>query len=158
VDADVATMTLLERLNDGGEVFLTHTNVAGRAVLRIAIGSPATTPAHVERVWALLRENYDFLAADFAAAARERAEAERAAREQAERERAERAEQERAERERVEQEQAERERVEQEQAQAEQAPEASADAWDVGTAQPADATTGTTDAATVDLGAAGQRG
>ena len=28
VDADVATMTLLERLNDGGEVFLTHTTVA----------------------------------------------------------------------------------------------------------------------------------
>ena len=27
VDADVATMTLLERLNDGGEVFLTHTTV-----------------------------------------------------------------------------------------------------------------------------------
>jgi aromatic-L-amino-acid decarboxylase len=149
-------MTLLERLNDGGEVFLTHTNVAGRAVLRIAIGSPATTPAHVERVWALLRENYDFLAADFAAAARERAEAERAAREQAERERAERAEQERVERERVEQERAERARVEQ--AQAEQAPEASAEAWDVGPAQPADAATGTTDAATVDLGAAGQRG
>ena len=30
VDADVATMTLLERLNDGGEVFLTHTTVGGR--------------------------------------------------------------------------------------------------------------------------------
>ena len=29
VDADVATMTLLERLNDGGEVFLTHTTVGG---------------------------------------------------------------------------------------------------------------------------------
>jgi aromatic-L-amino-acid decarboxylase len=90
VDADVATMTLLERLNDGGEVFLTHTTVGGRAVLRVAIGSPATTRAHVERVWALLREGHDWLAADFAAAARERTEAERTAREQAERERAER--------------------------------------------------------------------
>jgi aromatic-L-amino-acid decarboxylase len=84
VDADVATMTLLERLNDGGQVFLTHTTVAGRAVLRVAIGSPATTRAHVERVWALLRENHDWLAADFAAAAAEREaarEAERARRE-----------------------------------------------------------------------------
>jgi aromatic-L-amino-acid decarboxylase len=75
VDDDVATMTLLERLNDGGEVFLTHTNVGGKAVLRIAVGSPATTPAHVARVWTLLREGYDFLAADFAAVAAEHAAA-----------------------------------------------------------------------------------
>jgi aromatic-L-amino-acid decarboxylase len=79
VDADVATMTLLERINDGGEVFLTHTTVGGSAVLRVAIGSPATTPAHVERVWALLCEAYDWLAADFATAAAERAAVERAA-------------------------------------------------------------------------------
>jgi aromatic-L-amino-acid decarboxylase len=72
VDADVATMTLLERLNDGGEVFLTHTLVGGQAVLRIAIGAPASTRASVERVWALLREGHDWLAADFAAAAAER--------------------------------------------------------------------------------------
>ncbi|WP_324277457.1 hypothetical protein [Blastococcus brunescens] len=71
-------MTLLERLNDGGEVFLTHTNVGGNAVLRVAIGAPATTQAHVERVWALLGEHHDFLATDFAAAAAER-EAQRAA-------------------------------------------------------------------------------
>jgi aromatic-L-amino-acid decarboxylase len=73
VDADVATMTLLERLNDGGEVFLTHTNVRGDVVLRVAVGSPNTTREHVERVWALLCEGYDWLAADFAAAAAERA-------------------------------------------------------------------------------------
>ena len=86
VDADVATMTLLERLNDGGEVFLTHTSVGGRMVLRVAIGSPATTRAHVERLWTLLREGHDWLAADFAAAAREHAaeqERARAAAEQA---------------------------------------------------------------------------
>jgi aromatic-L-amino-acid decarboxylase len=75
VDADVATMTLLERLNDGGEVFLTHTTVRGQVVLRVAIGAPATTRAHVERVWTLLREGHDWLAADFAAAAAERAAA-----------------------------------------------------------------------------------
>jgi aromatic-L-amino-acid/L-tryptophan decarboxylase len=94
VDADVATMTLLERLNDGGEVFLTHTTVRGRAVLRLAVGAPATTKGHVERAWALLCGNHDWLAADFAeiAAARIRAEAERRAqveREVAEREAAE---------------------------------------------------------------------
>ncbi len=95
VDDDVATMTLLERLNDGGEVFLTHTTVAGRAVLRVAVGSPATTRAHVERVWTLLREAHDWLAADFAAAAAERAAAQAAERGRAEAERA-RAEAERA--------------------------------------------------------------
>ena len=80
VDADVATMTLLERLNDGGQVFLTHTTVHGQVVLRVAIGAPATTRAHVERAWALLREGYDWLAADFAAAAAERRAAEQAER------------------------------------------------------------------------------
>jgi aromatic-L-amino-acid decarboxylase len=84
VDADVATMTLLERLNDGGEVFLTHTTVRGQVVLRIAVGAPATTRAHVERVWTLLREGHDWLAADFAAAAAERAAEQERARQAAE--------------------------------------------------------------------------
>ncbi|SHN73499.1 aromatic-L-amino-acid decarboxylase [Geodermatophilus obscurus] len=73
VDADVATMTLLERLNDGGEVFLTHTTVRGQVVLRVAIGAPTTTRAHVERAWALLCGGHDWLAADFAESAAERA-------------------------------------------------------------------------------------
>jgi aromatic-L-amino-acid/L-tryptophan decarboxylase len=75
VDADVATMTLLERLNDGGEVFLTHTTVQGSVVLRVAIGAPSTTRAHVEQVWALLCQNHDWLANDFAEQTAERARA-----------------------------------------------------------------------------------
>jgi aromatic-L-amino-acid decarboxylase len=66
-------MTLLERLNDGGEVFLTHTSVGGQPVLRVAIGAPATTREHVDRLWALLCENHDWLANDFAEAAAQRA-------------------------------------------------------------------------------------
>jgi aromatic-L-amino-acid/L-tryptophan decarboxylase len=84
IDADVATMTLLDRLNDGGEVFLTHTTVGGAAVLRVAIGAPATTREHVERVWALLGEAHDWLARDFEEQAAERREAERREREAAE--------------------------------------------------------------------------
>jgi len=84
IDADVASMTLLDRLNDGGEVFLTHTTVDGAVVLRVAIGAPATTREHVQRVWALLGEAHDWLATDFAEQARERAEAERRQREEAE--------------------------------------------------------------------------
>ncbi len=49
-------MTLLERLVDGGEVFLTHTTVSGEVVLRVSIGAPATERRHVERLWALLGE------------------------------------------------------------------------------------------------------
>ena len=120
VDADVATMTLLERLNDGGEVFLTHTNVGGTVVLRVAVGAPATTPAHVERLWSLLREHHEFLATDFAAAAAER-EAERRARRAAEQEAAERAATERAEAQRAEAEREETERAEAEWAEAERA-------------------------------------
>ncbi|MCW2574989.1 MAG: hypothetical protein JWR66_1019 [Modestobacter sp.] len=84
VDADVATMTLLDRLNDGGEVFLTHTTVGGSAVLRVAIGAPATTREHVARTWTLLCEAHDWLANDFEEQARERREAERRQREEAE--------------------------------------------------------------------------
>jgi aromatic-L-amino-acid decarboxylase len=83
VDADVATMTLLERLNDGGEVFLTHTTVSGEAVLRVAVGAPTTTGAHVERLWTLLREAHDWLANDFQEQAAERRAAEQQARDEA---------------------------------------------------------------------------
>jgi aromatic-L-amino-acid decarboxylase len=88
VDADVATMTLLERLNDGGEVFLTHTTVGGQPVLRVAIGAPATTQEHVDRLWALLCENHDWLANDFAEAAAQRAREEQERRAAVEAERA----------------------------------------------------------------------
>src|SRR3954471_17099588 len=91
VDADVATMTLLERLNDGGQVFLTHTTVGGQAVLRLAIGAPATTRADVARAWALLCENHDWLAADFADQAAQPAAEHAAAPAEAERAAAERA-------------------------------------------------------------------
>src|SRR5215203_6936498 len=84
VDADVATMTLLDRLNDGGEVFLTHTTVGGSVVLRVAIGAPATTREHVQRVWALLGEAHDWLARDFEEQAAERRAAELREREAAE--------------------------------------------------------------------------
>jgi aromatic-L-amino-acid/L-tryptophan decarboxylase len=89
VDADVATMTLLERLNDGGEVFLTHTTVAGSTVLRVAVGTPTTTRRHVERLWTLLGEAHDWLANDFAEQLAERRASEQRAREEADRRAAE---------------------------------------------------------------------
>ncbi len=46
---------LLNGLNDGGEVFLSHTSLGGRYVLRLAIGNIRTTEEDVRRVWDRLR-------------------------------------------------------------------------------------------------------
>lgn len=52
---DAATRALLERVNASGAAFVTHTTVGGRFVLRVAIGSVATTRADVLALWDLLR-------------------------------------------------------------------------------------------------------
>jgi aromatic-L-amino-acid decarboxylase len=46
---------LLERVNESGEVFLSHTVLNGIYCLRLAIGNMATTRDHVQRAWELLR-------------------------------------------------------------------------------------------------------
>ncbi|MFI7436229.1 pyridoxal-dependent decarboxylase [Micromonospora haikouensis] len=51
---DEASAGLLERVNATGRVFLTHTRVAGRFTLRLAIGSPLTTQSHVDDAWELI--------------------------------------------------------------------------------------------------------
>ncbi|MBB5825332.1 pyridoxal-dependent decarboxylase [Micromonospora carbonacea] len=51
---DEASAGLLEKVNATGRVFLTHTRVAGRFTLRLAIGSPLTTQAHVDDAWELI--------------------------------------------------------------------------------------------------------
>jgi aromatic-L-amino-acid decarboxylase len=48
---------LLARVNATGEVFLTHTLLGGRYVIRVAIGAWRTERRHVEGVWGLLRVN-----------------------------------------------------------------------------------------------------
>jgi aromatic-L-amino-acid decarboxylase len=45
---------LLEAVNRTGEVFLSHTRLRGRYVLRLAIGHERTTIKHVTRAWELL--------------------------------------------------------------------------------------------------------
>jgi aromatic-L-amino-acid/L-tryptophan decarboxylase len=46
---------LLERVNSSGEVFLSHTRLDGRYVLRLAIGSARTTEDDVRLAWDVLR-------------------------------------------------------------------------------------------------------
>lgn len=49
-------LALLERLNKGGEVFLSQTRAKGRAGLRLAIGNEQTAEPHVRRAWELLQQ------------------------------------------------------------------------------------------------------
>ena len=46
---------LLERVNAGGEIFISHAVLGGRYALRLAVGSMRSTEADVERAWELLR-------------------------------------------------------------------------------------------------------
>ena len=56
-DADDAlNERLLDAVNAGGEVFLSHTRLHDRFTLRLAIGNLRTTEAHVARAWAILQE------------------------------------------------------------------------------------------------------
>jgi aromatic-L-amino-acid decarboxylase len=47
---------LLGALNDTGEVFLSHTSLDGRYVIRLAVGNIRTTETQVRRTWDLLLE------------------------------------------------------------------------------------------------------
>jgi aromatic-L-amino-acid decarboxylase len=47
---------LLDAVNRSGEVFLSHTKLDGRFVLRLAVGNLRTTERHVRRAWELLVE------------------------------------------------------------------------------------------------------
>ena len=46
---------LLERVNETGELFISHTKLGGRYVLRLAIGNERTTEADVRRAWDVLQ-------------------------------------------------------------------------------------------------------
>ena len=45
---------LVERVNASGEIFITHTKLEGRYVLRLAIGNARTTEADVRQAWEVL--------------------------------------------------------------------------------------------------------
>jgi aromatic-L-amino-acid decarboxylase len=47
---------LLERLNQTGKVYLTHTTLNGRFILRFCVGQTNTESEHVRRAWELIQE------------------------------------------------------------------------------------------------------
>lgn len=53
--SDEQNLALLERVNASGEMFMTHTKIDERVVLRMAIGNARTQLADVARGWAVLR-------------------------------------------------------------------------------------------------------
>jgi aromatic-L-amino-acid decarboxylase len=52
---DAVNESILERANASGEIFISHTKLDGRYVLRMAIGHESTTEDDVRRAWELLR-------------------------------------------------------------------------------------------------------
>jgi aromatic-L-amino-acid decarboxylase len=54
--ANAMNQAILDRVNASGCVFLSHTKLGGRLILRLAIGNLRTERRHVEEAWRLLRE------------------------------------------------------------------------------------------------------
>ncbi len=52
--SDELNERILNETNGGGEIFLTHTRLNGRFVLRLCIGQARTDAEHVERAWNLI--------------------------------------------------------------------------------------------------------
>ena len=53
--SDEENEALLQRVNGSGEIFISHTRLEGRYVLRLAIGNARTTEEDVRRGWEVLR-------------------------------------------------------------------------------------------------------
>lgn len=52
---DEKNMALMNRLNESGDIFLTHTKLNDQVVLRMSIGSIYTQRQHVENAWELIQ-------------------------------------------------------------------------------------------------------
>jgi aromatic-L-amino-acid decarboxylase len=48
---------LLERLNQSGELYLSHTVLNGRYTLRLCVGQTHTEAGHVRQAWELIQQN-----------------------------------------------------------------------------------------------------
>ena len=53
---DEVNQGILERLNHSGDLYLTHTKLAGHTTLRMCIGQTNTQARHVERAWGRIQE------------------------------------------------------------------------------------------------------
>jgi len=53
---DTINQLLLDRLNQSGDLYLTHTRLDGRLTLRLCVGQTHTESRHVARAWKRIRE------------------------------------------------------------------------------------------------------
>ncbi|NNC97764.1 MAG: aspartate aminotransferase family protein [Gammaproteobacteria bacterium] len=53
--SDAENAALLNRLNDSGKMYLTHTKLDGNYVLRFCVGQEQTTMQHVKQAWELIQ-------------------------------------------------------------------------------------------------------
>jgi aromatic-L-amino-acid decarboxylase len=53
--SDEENEAIVERVNSSGELFLSHTRLGGRYVIRLAIGNERTTENDVRRAWKALK-------------------------------------------------------------------------------------------------------
>ena len=53
---DRVNLEILDRVNESGEAFLSHTRLGGRIALRLSVGNLRTTEDHVLRAWELLQD------------------------------------------------------------------------------------------------------
>jgi aromatic-L-amino-acid decarboxylase len=56
VEQDAFNERLLSEVNAAGPVFLSHTRLRDRYVLRLTVGNLRTTRAHIEQAWSLIQE------------------------------------------------------------------------------------------------------
>ena len=57
--SDEENERLLHRVNESGEIFISHTRLNGRYVLRLAVGNARTEERHVRRAWEVIRSHAD---------------------------------------------------------------------------------------------------
>jgi len=53
---DSANQKIMDRLNQSGDLFLTHTKLAGKMTLRLCVGQTNTKAQHVEKAWRLIQQ------------------------------------------------------------------------------------------------------
>jgi aromatic-L-amino-acid decarboxylase len=59
LSGDNFNQVLLEYLNTRGQIYLTHTTLAGKYTLRLCVGQTHTSERHVREAWRLIREAVD---------------------------------------------------------------------------------------------------
>ena len=59
---DAANQIIMDRLNRGGDLYLTHTKLNGKMTLRMCVGQTNTQTRHVKRAWERIQEEAQKLA------------------------------------------------------------------------------------------------